>query len=55
MYAARNKIFYINIEAEHDHLDEQCAMLTALEEIIKEYGKGKEDEDTWQSPAPGLL
>ncbi|MDB5245806.1 MAG: hypothetical protein JWQ40_200 [Segetibacter sp.] len=41
IYAARNKIPYLNVEAQHEHLDEQCAMLTAVQEIIKEYGKEK--------------
>ena len=45
MYAARKKILYVNVEAEHNHLDEQCAMLTAMEEIIKEFGRKKEDKE----------
>jgi hypothetical protein len=45
VYAGRNKIAYINVEAEHDHVDEQCAMLAALDEIIKEYTDEKEETD----------
>jgi len=37
VYAARNKIPYVNIEAEHQHFDEQLQMLMVLEDIIKEY------------------
>ena len=37
LYAARNKIPYVNIEAQHQHFDEQLEMLMVLEDIIKEY------------------
>lgn len=37
VYAARNKIPYLNIEAEHQHFEEQLQMLMVLEDIIKEY------------------
>jgi len=39
VYAALNNIPYINIEAEHDHIEEQRTMLTALKEIIERYEK----------------
>jgi hypothetical protein len=39
VYAARHSIPYINIEAEHEHLEEQLRMLLILEDIIKEYGQ----------------
>ena len=41
VYAGLRKIPYINIEAEHEHIDEQLTMLNALDDIIKEYGKKK--------------
>ena len=41
VYAALNNIPYINIEAEHDHLDAQRAMINALKEIIDKYDNGK--------------
>lgn len=37
VYAARNKISYINIEALHVHLNEQVKMLEILKEIIVQY------------------
>lgn len=39
MYCSRNKIAYVNIEAEHWHNKEQAAMLQALMEILKEKTK----------------
>ena len=39
VYAGKRKIPYINIEAQHDHKLEQMALLSALDEIIKEYTK----------------
>jgi len=45
VYAALHKIPYINVEAQHDHCDEQLAMLQALDEIIKEYDKEKTAEE----------
>jgi hypothetical protein len=41
VYAGLHKIPYINIEAEHEHLEEQVAMLNALDDIIKGYGEVK--------------
>ncbi len=37
VYAQRKKIPYINIEAQHGHLDEQKQMLFALKDIIEGY------------------
>lgn len=37
IYAARHEIPYINVEAEHNHSQEQLSMLMALEDIIREY------------------
>jgi hypothetical protein len=37
VYAARHNIPYINVEAEHEHSEEQLRMLMTLEDIIKEY------------------
>ena len=37
VYAAKNKIPYVNIEALHGHLDEQIRMLEALKDIIFKY------------------
>lgn len=37
VYAARHNIPYLNVEAEHEHSEEQLRMLTTLEDIIKEY------------------
>lgn len=37
VYAARHSIPYINVEAEHEHPEEQLRMLLTLEDIIKEY------------------
>lgn len=37
VYASRHNISYINVEAEHEHSEEQLRMLMALEDIIKEY------------------
>lgn len=39
IYAGLRNIPYINIEAEHEHLEEQLAMLNALDDIIQEYSK----------------
>lgn len=38
-YAGRNNIAYINVEAQHEHADEQVVMISALKEIIKKYSK----------------
>lgn len=37
VYAARHNIPYLNVEAQHEHLEEQVAMLRLLEDIVKEY------------------
>ncbi len=37
VYAARHNIPYLNVEAQHEHSEEQLAMLKLLEGIIKEY------------------
>jgi len=37
LYAARHRIPYINVEAEHEHAEEQLRMLMTLEEIINDY------------------
>jgi hypothetical protein len=37
VYAARHNIPYINVEAEHEHAQEQLKMLRVLEDIIIEY------------------
>jgi hypothetical protein len=44
VYAALNNIPYINIEAEHDHVKEQRAMIDALKEIIERYERWKTEE-----------
>jgi hypothetical protein len=44
VYAALNKIPYINIEAQHDHIEEQRQMLIALKEIIEKYEKAELDD-----------
>ncbi|MCW3108181.1 MAG: hypothetical protein JWQ09_2687 [Segetibacter sp.] len=41
IYAGIHKIPYINVEAQHDHVEEQLSMLNALDDIIKEYGNKK--------------
>ncbi len=38
-YAGRNKIPYINIEAQHEHKAEQIVMLNAIKDVIARYGK----------------
>lgn len=45
VFAARHKIPYLNIEAEHEHLQEQLAMLKILEDIIREYRNEFKKED----------
>ena len=37
VYAGLHKIPYINVEAQHDHKEEQLALMAALKEIIEEY------------------
>ncbi|MEJ7676319.1 MAG: hypothetical protein WKG06_00245 [Segetibacter sp.] len=37
VYAARHNIPYVNVEAQHEHSEEQLALLRLLEDIIKEY------------------
>ena len=37
VYAAKNKIRYINVEAKHGHLEEQIKMLEALRDLIYRY------------------
>lgn len=37
VYAARHNIPYINMEAQHEHAEEQLSMLKAIDDIIKEY------------------
>lgn len=37
VYAANKKIAYLNVEAQHGHLDQQLEMLDAVQEMIKEY------------------
>ncbi|WP_207496943.1 hypothetical protein [Aridibaculum aurantiacum] len=37
VYAAKNNIPYLNIEAQEGHYKEQLAMLEAIEDIIKDY------------------
>jgi len=37
VYAAKNKISYINVEAKHGHLKEQIKMLEALKDLIYRY------------------
>jgi hypothetical protein len=46
IYAGKNKIPYINVEAQHGHLNEQCAMMIALHEIIEEFKKQEQDYQT---------
>lgn len=41
VYAGLNNIPYINIEAQHEHLEEQQMMLGTIDDIIKKYQKGK--------------
>lgn len=45
LYAARHSIPYINVEAEHEHSEEQLRMLMALEDIIKEYRQEIKEQD----------
>jgi len=44
IYAARNNIPYINVEAEHEHSEEQLRMLMILEDIINEYRQNEGDK-----------
>lgn len=37
VYAARHNIPYINVEAQHEHSEEQLSMLKSIDDIIKEY------------------
>lgn len=37
VYAARHNIPYINVEAQHQHSEEQLSMLKSIDDIIKEY------------------
>ena len=37
VYAAKNKIRYINVEAKHGHLEEQIQMLEVLKDLIYRY------------------
>jgi len=39
VYCGQNKIPYINVEAEHGHLEEQVAMLTELQKLLPSYQK----------------
>lgn len=50
VYAGAKRIPYINIEAQHDHIDEQLAMLHALDNIIKEYATGKTTKKRSRTP-----
>lgn len=45
IYAARHNIPYINVEAQHEHSEEQLYMLKALDDIIKAYREEKEMEE----------
>jgi hypothetical protein len=37
VYCAKNKISYINVESEHEHLSEQTKMLEVLQDLIKNF------------------
>jgi len=37
VYAARYNIPYINVEAQHEHSEEQLSMLKSIDDIVKEY------------------
>lgn len=45
IYAGKNNIPYVNIEAQHGHTEEQQAMLGAMKDIIKILEKRKKDLD----------
>lgn len=42
LYAARHSIPYINVEAQHEHSEEQLRMLLILDDMIKNYGNETE-------------
>lgn len=41
VYCGRAGVRYINVEAQQGHLDQQVAMLSALEEVLKELGPAR--------------
>lgn len=48
IYAGKRKILYLNIEAEHEQIEEQCSMLILIDEILK----GKKEKSNTASSEP---
>lgn len=43
VYCGRNKISYINVESEHEHLSEQIKMLEILQDLIKSFNSSDKE------------